>query len=127
MSQTYRAVQATGSRQFELVEREVREPGSGEVRLRVLACGVCHTDVLTVEGPREHARVPGHEVVGVIEAVGPGVRHWRVGERVGVGYLGGHCGECDSCRRGDFTLCTDQPQTGVHVDGGYAEVVHART
>lgn len=95
---TYRAFEVTGARKFELVEREVREPPLGHVRLRVEACGVCHTDVVSVEGMRPDPSspvVPGHEVVGVIDAVGPGVTTWRVGERVGVGFLGGQCGVCD--------------------------------
>jgi propanol-preferring alcohol dehydrogenase len=126
---TYRAFEVTGSRKFELVEREMPEPLPGHVRLRVEACGVCHSDVLAVEGMRPDPSspvVPGHEVVGVIDAVGPGVTTWRVGERVGVGFLNGHCGVCDFCRRGDFVNCEDQPQTGSDVDGGYAEVVVAR-
>ncbi|WNO68204.1 alcohol dehydrogenase catalytic domain-containing protein [Streptomyces sp. AM2-3-1] len=126
---TYRAFEVTGARKFELVEREVREPPLGHVRLRVEACGVCHTDVVSVEGMRPDPSspvVPGHEVVGVIDAVGPGVTTWRVGERVGVGFLGGQCGVCDFCRRGDFVNCADQPQTGSDVDGGYAESMVAR-
>jgi propanol-preferring alcohol dehydrogenase len=126
---TYRAFEVTGSRKFELVERETPEPPLGHVRLRVEACGVCHSDLLAVEGMRPDPSspvVPGHEIVGVIDAVGPGVTTWRVGERVGVGYLNGHCGVCDFCRRGDFVNCEDQPQTGSDVDGGYAEVVVAR-
>src|SRR5882757_1333834 len=92
---TYRAFEVTGARKFELVERQVQEPPLGHVRLRVEACGVCHSDVVAVEGMRPDPAapvVPGHEVVGVIDAVGPGVTTWRVGERVGVGYLNGHCG-----------------------------------
>ncbi|WP_406102378.1 alcohol dehydrogenase catalytic domain-containing protein [Streptomyces sp. NBC_01003] len=126
---TYRAFEVTGARKFELVEREVQEPPLGHVRLRVEACGVCHTDVVAVEGMRPDPSapvVPGHEVVGVIDAVGPGVTTWRVGERVGVGFLGGQCGVCDFCRRGDFVNCADQPQTGTDVDGGYAESMVAR-
>ncbi|MCO6009890.1 alcohol dehydrogenase catalytic domain-containing protein [Actinoallomurus purpureus] len=126
----YRAFEVTGAHDFALVEREPPEPPPGHVRIRVEACGICHTDVLTVEGVRsdpERPVVPGHEVVGVIDAVGPGVRAWHVGERVGVGFLGGHCGECDRCRRGDFVNCTDQPQTGTTVDGGYAEMILARS
>ncbi|MFD5510674.1 alcohol dehydrogenase catalytic domain-containing protein [Streptomyces sp. NPDC127051] len=126
---TYRAFEVTGSRKFEWVERETPEPPPGHVRLRVEACGVCHSDVLAVEGMRSDPSkpmVPGHEVVGVIDAVGPGVTTWRIGERVGVGYLNGHCGVCDFCRRGDFVNCTDQPQTGSDIDGGYAEVLVAR-
>jgi propanol-preferring alcohol dehydrogenase len=126
---TYRAFEVTGSRKFEPVERETPEPPLGHVRLRVEACGVCHSDVLAVEGMRADPSspvVPGHEVVGVIDAIGPGVTTWRVGERVGVGFLNGHCGVCDFCRRGDFVNCEDQPQTGSDVDGGYAEMVVAR-
>jgi len=126
---TYQAVVVTGVRQFELVERELREPRPGEVRLRVEACGICHSDVLAVDGQRVDPTlpiVPGHEVVGVIDAIGTGVTAWQVGERVGVGYLGGQCNQCDPCRRGDFVNCLDQPQTGTTVDGGYAEVAYAR-
>lgn len=126
---TYRAYQVTGQRQFELVEREVVEPQPGHVRIRVQSCGVCHTDAITVEGWRPDPAqplVPGHEVVGVIDAVGEAVSGWDVGDRVGVGFLGGHCGECEWCRRGDFVNCAQQPQTGATVDGGYAEVLYAR-
>lgn len=125
----YRAVQVTGSRNFAAVHRELQEPGIGQVRLRVEACGVCHSDVLAAEGMRadpDRPLVPGHEIVGVVEAVGAGVNTWREGDRVGVGFLGGHCGECESCRRGDFVNCASQPQTGTTVDGGYAESVVAR-
>ncbi|HEU5469166.1 MAG TPA: alcohol dehydrogenase catalytic domain-containing protein [Actinophytocola sp.] len=125
----YRAVEVTGSRQFAFVERETRDPLPGQVRLRVQACGVCHSDTLAVEGLRADASVPvvpGHEIVGMIDAVGAGVTAWPVGTRVGIGYLGGHCGECEPCRRGDFVNCADQPQTGTTVDGGYAEVAYAR-
>jgi propanol-preferring alcohol dehydrogenase len=126
---TYRAFEVTGSRKFELVEREVLEPPPGHVRLRVEVCGICHSDVVAVEGMRPDPSspvVPGHEAVGVIDAVGPGVRTWQVGERVGVGFLNGHCGVCDFCRRGDFVNCQDQPQTGSDVDGGYAQMMIAR-
>jgi len=127
---TYRAFEVTGSRQFELVERELTQPTAGHVRIRVESCGVCHTDAVTVEGHRADPGlplIPGHEIVGVIDAVGDGVRNWRIGERVGVGFLGGHCGECDRCRRGDFVNCTDQQNVGMTTDGGYAEVAFART
>jgi propanol-preferring alcohol dehydrogenase len=90
---------------------------------------VCRTDVLAAEGMRadpEAPIVPGHETVGVVDAVGAGVRAWQVGDRVGVGFLGGHCGECQPCRRGDFVNCLDQAQMGTNVDGGYAEVVYVR-
>jgi propanol-preferring alcohol dehydrogenase len=126
---TYRAFQVTGQRQFELVERELLGPQLGQVRLRVQSCGVCHSDFLAVEGLRPDPHqpvVPGHEVVGVIEAVGEGVVGWNVGDRVGVGFLGGHCGVCVWCRHGDFVNCENQPQTGTTMDGGYAEVMYAR-
>jgi len=113
---TYKAFQVTGSRNFELVTRERRAPVVGEVRIAIESCGVCHSDVLAVEGLRADPGspiVPGHELVGVIEAVGDGVHAWQVGDRVGVGYLGGHCGECEYCRRGDFVNCANQPQTGT--------------
>lgn len=129
MTTTYRAFEVTGSREFELVEREVSEPAPGHVRLRVEACGICHSDMVAVEGMRPDPSspvIPGHEAVGVIDAVGPGVRPWRVGERVGVGFLNGHCGVCDFCRRGDFVNCQDQPATGSDVDGGYAQMMTAR-
>jgi alcohol dehydrogenase, propanol-preferring len=126
---TYRAHQVTGQRQFELVELELLEPQPGQVQLRVDSCGVCHSDVLAVEGLRADPSqpvVPGHEVVGVIDALGEGVTGWKVGDRVGVGYLGGHCGVCAWCRHGDFVNCENQPWTGTTVDGGYAEVMYAR-
>ena len=127
---SYRAYQVTGQRQFALVERELRDPDAGQVRIRTAACGVCHSDTLAVEGQRaqpDQPVVPGHEVVGIIDAVGAGVDpRWQIGDRVGIGFLGGQCGQCDYCRRGDFVNCTDQPQPGTTVDGGYAEMVYAR-
>jgi propanol-preferring alcohol dehydrogenase len=126
---TYRAYQVTGQRQFELVERELLDPQPDHVRIRVESCGVCHSDVFAVEGLRPDPSqpvVPGHEVVGAIDAVGDGVTEWQVGDRVGIGYLGGHCGVCVWCRHGDFVNCENQPQTGTTVDGGYAEVAYAR-
>jgi D-arabinose 1-dehydrogenase-like Zn-dependent alcohol dehydrogenase len=129
MSSTYQAIQVTKPGVLQLVERPVPEPGAGEVRIRVEACGVCHTDALTVEGRLpglSYPRVPGHEVIGRIEALGPGVESWRVGQRVGVGFLGGHCGRCERCRRGDFVNCRDQPTLGISQDGGYAEQLIAR-
>jgi D-arabinose 1-dehydrogenase-like Zn-dependent alcohol dehydrogenase len=98
------------------------------VRVRVEACGICHTDAATVEGQfpgLTFPRVPGHEVVGRIDAIGDGVKTWRVGQRVGVGFLGGHCGVCARCRRGDFVNCTQQALSGVQNDGGYAEMTIA--
>ncbi|MER5405924.1 alcohol dehydrogenase catalytic domain-containing protein [Streptomyces sp. NPDC002769] len=127
---TYQAFEVTGSRQFAWTTRELVPPRAGHVRIKVESCGVCHSDVLAVEGLRADPSqpvVPGHEVVGTIDAVGEGVRAWQVGERVGVGFLAGHCGECDPCRRGDFVNCADQEQTGTTVDGGYAEVLYARS
>lgn len=125
---TYRAVQATAPGQLELVELPIQEPPAGHVRIRVEACGVCHSDAATVEGvmPVEYPRVPGHELVGRIEALGEGVSGWELGQRVGVGFLGGHCNVCAFCRRGDFVNCTNQGWTGVHSDGGYAEVMIAK-
>ena len=125
----YRAFEVTGTRQFVLVTRELAEPSWGQVRMRVESCGVCHSDALAGEGLRADPSqpvVPGHEVVGVIDAVGQGVRAWAAGDRVGVGYLGGQCGECEFCRRGDFVNCADQPWTGTTVDGGYAEYCFSR-
>ena len=98
------------------------------VRVAVEACGICHTDVLTVEGGfpgLNYPRVPGHEAVGRIDALGAGVTRWKLGQRVGVGFLAGRCGECSSCRRGDFINCFNQAITGIHLDGGYAEMMVA--
>jgi propanol-preferring alcohol dehydrogenase len=122
-------MEVTGTRQFKAVKRELREPGPGEVRIRVLSCGVCHSDVIAVEGQRPDPTqpiVPGHELVGVADAIGAGVTLFSPGDRVGVGYLGGHCGVCEQCRRGRFVTCTDQPSTGSDVDGGYAQYAYAR-
>jgi D-arabinose 1-dehydrogenase-like Zn-dependent alcohol dehydrogenase len=114
---------------LELVERPIPEPGPGAVRLKVQACGVCHSDALTKEGlfpGLQYPRVPGHEVAGLIDAVGPGVVGWQTGQRVGVGWHGGHCGYCDSCRRGDFITCQNSLQIcGVTYDGGYADYLIA--
>jgi alcohol dehydrogenase, propanol-preferring len=127
--QTYRAFEVTGVRQFVLVDRPLHDPPPGHVRIRVEACGVCHSDVQAVEGLRADPSqpvVPGHEIVGVVDAVGAGVTAWHAGQRVGVGYLGGQDNECEYCRRGDFVNCTNQPWTGTTVDGGYAEYAFAR-
>ena len=125
---TYRAVQVVSPGQWELTAKPVVEPPFGHVRIRVEACGVCHSDAATVDGsfPIAWPRVPGHEVVGRIEALGEHVEGWTVGQRVGVGFLGGHCGHCGSCRAGDFVHCQHQGYTGVHTDGGYAEVMIAK-
>ncbi len=115
---------------FEIVEREIPEPGPGSVRIKVQACGVCHSDTLTKEGTFplvQYPRVPGHEVVGVVDAVGAGVPRWAPGQRAGVGWHGGNCGYCDACRRGDFFGCqTFTAITGITYDGGYAEYMIAR-
>jgi len=129
MKQTYKAVQATMPGVLELVERQLALPGPGQVRIRIEACGICHTDSLTVEGEFPgiiYPRVPGHEVVGKIDALGAGVGSWSIGQRVGVGFLAGSCGQCKSCRRGEFMTCTDQPLSGITFDGGYAEVMIAQ-
>jgi propanol-preferring alcohol dehydrogenase len=104
------------------------DPGPGQVRIRVEASGVCHSDAGTVEGsfPINWPRVPGHEVVGRIDALGSGVQGWMVGQRVGVGFLGGSCGYCEFCRNGDLVNCGNQEFTGIHSDGGYAEVMIAK-
>lgn len=114
---------------FELVEREIPVPGPGEVRIEVKACGVCYSDHMVKDGTwpgLEYPRVPGHELVGVIEAVGPDVAGWESGDRVGVGWHGGHDLVCLSCRRGDFVTCSNQAITGVTRDGGYARYMVAR-
>ncbi|TAK92255.1 MAG: alcohol dehydrogenase [Verrucomicrobia bacterium] len=114
---------------FEIVEREIPSPGAGQVRIKVQACGICHSDSLVKEGHWPgiaYPRVPGHEVVGVVDAVGDGVTQWQPGQRVGVGWHGGHCGHCDNCRNGDFFGCTVNLQiTGISFDGGYAEYMIA--
>jgi len=113
---------------FEIVKREIPEPAAGQVRIKVLACGVCHSDVLTKEGlwpGIQYPRVPGHEVAGVIDKVASGVGVWEVGQRVGVGWHGGHDGTCRECRRGDFRNCRNQKVCGVSYDGGYQEYMVA--
>jgi D-arabinose 1-dehydrogenase-like Zn-dependent alcohol dehydrogenase len=114
---------------LELVEREIPEPGPGNVRMKVQACGICHSDSLTKEGlwpGIQYPRVPGHEVAGIIDALGPDVVGWKTGQRVGVGWHGGHCGHCDSCRRGDFVTCQIAMLVpGIAYDGGYADYMIA--
>jgi D-arabinose 1-dehydrogenase-like Zn-dependent alcohol dehydrogenase len=115
--------------EFELVEREIAQPAVGEVRIKVQACGVCHSDQLVKEGSwpgLTFPRVPGHEVVGVIDEVGAHVEEWKKGDRVGVGWHGGHCFVCDSCRHGDFVTCQREAITGMTRDGGYAQYMIAR-
>lgn len=113
---------------FQLVNREFPDPGPGHVRIRVQACGVCHSDSLTKEGRWpgiQFPRTPGHEVAGILDAVGPDVPVFKVGQRVGLGWHGGHCNYCTPCRRGDFILCENQPISGINYDGGYADYVIA--
>lgn len=126
---TMRAAQVTRPKgPLEIVERPIPEPGPGTVRIKVHACGVCHSDTMTKEGLAagiQYPRVPGHEVAGVIDAVGPGVVDWAIGQHVGVGWHGGFCGRCDECRRGNLFACRTQQVTGLTFDGGYAEYMIA--
>lgn len=124
---TYKAMAAVSPGVLSMVERPILPPGAGQVRLRVEACGVCHSDSATVGGSDwvSLPRVPGHEVVGRIDAIGEGVEGWSIGERVGVGFLAGEDGTCRSCRKGDFVNCEDPVIAGVSFDGGYAEVMLA--
>jgi D-arabinose 1-dehydrogenase-like Zn-dependent alcohol dehydrogenase len=113
---------------FQIVEREIPEPQAGQVRIKVQACGVCHSDVFTVEGSWpgiQYPRVPGHEVVGIIDEVGDGVSDWKNGQRVGVGWHGGQHNTCLECRRGDFRNCRNLKVTGISYDGGYQEYMLA--
>lgn len=113
---------------FEVVERPVPEPGRGQVRIKVEACGVCHSDAIVKEGllpGLQYPRVPGHEIAGRVDKIGPDVTLWKPGQRVGVGWHGGHCFECEPCRRGDFILCQRQKITAIHFDGGYQEYMVA--
>jgi D-arabinose 1-dehydrogenase-like Zn-dependent alcohol dehydrogenase len=113
---------------FEIVEREIPKPGAGEVRIKVQACGVCHSDVFTKEGQWpgiQYPRVPGHEVVGLIDELGAGVTEWNKGQRVGVGWHGGHDGTCRACRRGDFRNCQNLKVPGISYDGGYQQFMVA--
>ncbi len=128
MSDTYKAVEVSDPGVLRVVERPVSEPGAGQVRIRVEACGICHTDAATVTGVYPGLtlpRVPGHEVVGRIEALGSGVSRWKLGQRVGVGLIAGEDGVCEPCRRGDIVNCQNPVVPGVTVDGGYAEVMIA--
>jgi len=126
MRNTYRAMEITSPGVFSLVERKIAVPSAGQVRIRVEACGVCHSDAATVEAQfpnLSYPRVPGHEVIGRIEEVGPGVTAWKVGHRVGVGFFGGEDGTCEACRRDETAYCANAIRTGITTDGGYAEVV----
>ncbi len=113
---------------FRIVEREIPEPGAGEVRIKVQACGVCHSDSLTKEGSWpgiQYPRIPGHEVAGIVDALGAGVSEWKPGQRVGVGWHGGHDGTCRECRRGDFRNCRNMQIPGISYDGGYQQYMNA--
>src|SRR5258708_6460898 len=125
---TYRAVQAVAPGKLELSQKPLVAPPAGDVRIRVEACGVCHSDSATVEGilPIQWPRVPGHEAVGRIDVVGQGVEGWAVGKRVGIGFLGGACGYCEYCRDCDLLDCVDQSYTGVQPDCGYAGMIIAK-
>ena len=128
MAKTYKAVEVSAPGSLRVVERTISEPGPGQVRIRVEVCGICHTDAATVTGiypGLNLPRVPGHEVVGRIEALGSGVSRWKIGQRVGVGFFGGEDGVCEPCRRGDIVNCQNAVIPGVTVDGGYAEVMIA--
>ena len=122
------AVIAKPGADFQVTEREIPTPGPGHVRIKVQACGVCHSDVLTKEGlwpGIEFPRIPGHEVAGVIDELGPGVTAWKKGQRVGVGWHGGHDGTCLQCRRGDFGNCSNMKIAGISYDGGYQQYMLA--
>src|SRR6516164_5267199 len=113
---------------LEIVERPIPEPAAGWVRIKVHACGVCHSDSIVKEGQFpgiQYPKVPGHEVAGEIDAVGAGVTAWKPGQKVGVGWNGGYCGQCDNCRRGNFFACVTGATTGITFDGGYAEYMVA--
>lgn len=122
---TMKAVQVSeAGADFEVIEKDIPEPDASEVRVKVEACGICHSDIFAKEGTYpgiEYPRVPGHEVAGRIDAVGEGVTGWEAGQRVGVGWHGGHCFECEPCREGDFINCENGKVTGISFDGGYAE------
>jgi D-arabinose 1-dehydrogenase-like Zn-dependent alcohol dehydrogenase len=128
MAKMRAALVSTPKGPFEIVDREIPQPGPGSVRVKVQACGICHSDSLTKEAlwpGVQLPRVPGHEIAGVVDAIGPNVAGWTVGQRAGVGWHGGHCGHCDSCRRGDFLTCPELQIPGISYDGGYQEYMIA--
>src|ERR1700716_909459 len=128
MKNTYKAVEVSAPGVLRVTERPIPEPGAGQVRIRGEGCGVCHTDAATVMGTYPGLtlpRVPGHEVVGRVEALGSGVSRWKIGQRVGVGLIAGEDGVCESCRRGDTVNCQNPVSSGVTTDGGYADVMIA--
>src|SRR5580692_7286063 len=126
---TMRVAQVPGPKSpFEIVERPIPEPGAGSVRIKVHACGICHSDVVTKEGLLpgiQYPRVPGHEVVGIIDELGELVSEWKTGQRVGVGWHGGQDGTCVYCRRGDFRNCQNLKIAGISYDGGYQQYMVA--
>ncbi len=126
---TMKAVQVSkAGGDFEIVEREIQQPGPLQVRIKVEACGICHSDSLVKEGywpGLKFPRVPGHEVAGVVDEIGVNVTMWKKGQKVGVGWHGGHCFKCDPCRRGDFGLCQNEKLCGITYDGGYQEYMIA--
>jgi len=129
MSTKMRAAQISkAGGDFEIIERDIPQPGRGQVLVKVEACGICHSDMLVKEGMwpgLQYPRVPGHEVAGVVDLAGDGVTNWKKGQRVGVGWHGGHDFVCDECRRGDFSMCHQRKITGIDFDGGYAEYMIA--
>src|SRR5258705_2629331 len=128
MKSMYRAVEITSPGVLYLVERAIPVPGSGQVRIRIEACGVCHSDAATVEAQfpnLSYPLVPEHDVIARIEEVGPGVTRWKTSQRVGVGFFGGEDGTCEACRRGETAYCANAIMTGITTDGGYAEVMIA--
>jgi len=128
MNGAYKAVEVSAPGVLSVVERPISEPGPGQVRIRVEACGICHTDSATVNGVYPGLalpRVPGHEVVGRVEALGTGVSKWQIGQRVGIGLIAGEDGTCEPCRRGDMVNCQNPVVSGVTADGGYAELMVA--
>src|SRR5438445_12762898 len=130
MKSTYKAVEVSAPNVLRVVERPIPAPATGQVRIRVEACGICHTDAATVTGTYpglKLPRVPGHEVVGRVEALGGGVSRWKIGQRVGVGLIAGEDGVCEPCRRGDMVNCQNPVVSGVTVDGGYAEMMIAES
>src|SRR5258705_11652244 len=128
MKSMYRAVEITSPGVFSLVERTIPVPGAGQVRIRIEACGVCHSDAATVEAQfpnLSYPRVPGHEVIGRIEELGTGVTAWKVGQRDGVGFFGGEDRTCEACRRGETAYCQNAIMTRITTDGGYPETMIA--
>jgi propanol-preferring alcohol dehydrogenase len=128
MKGTYKVVEVSAPGELRVVERPISEPGPGQVRIRVETCGICHTDAATIMGVYPGLtlpRVPGHEVIGRVDALGSGVSKWKIGQRVGVGLIAGEDGTCEACRRGDMVNCQNPVVSGVSVDGGYAELMIA--